>query len=264
MDWKQAQLHHYTGLAGVSPHETEKARIWARRLEWPMLLVAFWIPVQWYLEEVGLISLGASNLGNWFVWLAFVIETGILLLLVHDRWRYLMHNWMNLAIIITGVMIVWDYDPVLTILRSLRLLLVIGILLRVSKTLSKVLERNHLGNLLAFAMFMVVMSGILISGIDPAIESPWQGVWWALVTVTTVGYGDVVPVSGAGKFFASLLILLGIGVFSLLTANVSAFLVRQDEEKEDKEEHQLLKDIQRRLERIENRLKKIESDKDEQ
>ena len=70
-----------------------------------------------------------------------------------------------------------------------------------------------------------------------------------------MGYGDVVPVSGAGKFFASLHILLGIGVFSLLTANISAFLVKQNEMQEDAEEHELLKDIQRRLERIENRLK---------
>jgi len=41
------------------------------------------------------------------------------------------------------------------------------------------------------------------------------------VTVTTVGYGDIVPVTGAGKFFASIIILLGIGLFALLTANIS-------------------------------------------
>ena len=263
MKWNRNRINQLTGLAGVSPHETEAARRWAERLEWPMLVVAFWIPVQWYLEEVSLIDIRVAKLGDWFVWCAFVAESLIMLTTVRDKWRYLMHNWMNIAIILTGILIVWGYTPVVAVLRSLRLLLVIGLLLRISRTMVEILQQNNLGNLLAFAMFMVVISGILISGIDPAIKDPWQGVWWALVSITTVGYGDVVPVSGPGKFFASMLIIMGIVVFSLLTANVSAFLIRRSEAREDEETQDALKDIQRKLERIENRLKKMEQNKDE-
>lgn len=262
MKLNRQRLHQLTGLAGVSPHETETARRWAERMEWPMLMVAFWIPVQWYLEEVGLIDIRVAKLGDWFVWCAFVLESLIMLFTVQDKWRYLMHNWMNMAIILTGILIVWGYTPVVAVLRSLRLLLVIGLLLRISRTMMEILKQNNLGNLLAFAMFMVVISGILISGIDPAIETPWQGVWWALVSITTVGYGDVVPVSGPGKFFASMLIIMGIVVFSLLTANVSAFLIRRGEAAEDEETQDALKDIQRRLERIEGRLKKMDQPND--
>jgi len=251
-----------TGVAGVSPYESELARAWAKRLEWPMILVAFWIPIQWYLEELHKISPHAVIFGDWFVWLTFTLETLILLLLVRDKRLYLIRNWMNVAIIVTGVFIVWGFAPVLAVFRSLRLLLVLGLLFRISRTLTHVLRQNHLGNLLVFTLFMVVVSGILISGFDPAIHDPWQGIWWALVTITTVGYGDVVPVSGPGKLFASLLIIFGIVVFSVLTATVSAYLIRRNEEQEGEELHQLLKDVQRRLERIENRLKKIEQDDD--
>ncbi|MDH5359919.1 MAG: potassium channel family protein [Gammaproteobacteria bacterium] len=262
MKFSRQRINQLTGLAGVSPHETESARRWADRLEWPMLMVAFWIPVQWYLEEVGLIDIRVAKLGDWFIWCAFVVESLIMLVTVHDKWRYLLHNWMNVAIILTGILIVWGYTPVIAVLRSLRLLLVLGLLLRISRTMTEILQQNNLGNLLAFALFMVVISGILISGIDPAIETPWQGIWWALVSITTVGYGDVVPVSGPGKFFASMLIILGIVVFSLLTANVSAFLIRRSSEQEEEESQDLLRDIQRRLERIEVHLKKMEQDKD--
>jgi len=262
MQWSRERLNIITGLAGVSPFESEVARVWAKRLEWPMILVAFWIPIQWYLEELNMISAHALRLGDWFVWLAFTLETLTLLLLVRNKRHYLLHNWMNVAIIFTGVFIVWGYAPVLAVLRSLRLLLVLGLLLRISRTLTQVLRQNQLGNLLAFALFMVVVSGVLISGFDPAIHDPWEGIWWALVSITTVGYGDVVPVSGPGKLFASLLIVLGIVVFSVLTATISAYLIRRNEEQEGEELHQMLKDVQRRLERIENHLKKIEQDKE--
>ncbi|MBD3670211.1 MAG: two pore domain potassium channel family protein [Gammaproteobacteria bacterium] len=262
MKLSREQLDQLTGLAGVSPYETETARRWGKWLEWPMLLVAFWIPVQWYLDEIGLLSGQASRLGDWLVWFAFVIETGVLLLLVRDKKHFLLHNWMNVAIILTGVFIAWGYAPILAILRSLRLLLILGLLVRISRTLSQVVHENHLGNLLVFTLFIVVVSGMLISTIDPAIEDPWQGIWWALVSISTVGYGDVVPTSGPGKFFASLLIILGIIVFSLLTATISAYLTHRKGEAGNQEIYELLKDIQRRLDRIESRMKKVEQDQE--
>ena len=110
---------------------------------------------------------------------------------------------------------------------------------------------------------MIVVSGILIASFDPGIQSAWDGIWWAWVTVTTVGYGDVVPVSGAGKFFASLLILLGVGLFSLLTANISAFLIGRDALKEEQEMRGRLRDIQDRLKRIEEHLERLGVDQQE-
>ena len=106
------------------------------------------------------------------------------------------------------------------------------------------------------------MSGVLIAGIDPTIETIWQGIWWAWVTVATVGYGDVVPQSTAGKVFGAVVILFGLGFFSLLTASFSAYFVSRGEieiEEEEAEEIYRLKDIVKRIETMEQTLQRIES-----
>jgi voltage-gated potassium channel len=77
-------------------------------------------------------------------------------------------------------------------------------------------------------------------------------VWWALATVTTVGYGDVVPRSVAGRAVAAVVMLVGIGVFALLTAAVAATFVKQDERPDEIRAE--LRDIAARLERIERAL----------
>jgi voltage-gated potassium channel len=146
-------------------------------------------------------------------------------------------------------------------LRSLRLLLIFPLLLSTSTTVRKVLSRNHLGTTLLVALAFTLMSGLLIAGIDPSIEDVWEGIWWAWVTVATVGYGDVVPESVAGKVFGAVVILFGVGFFSLLTASFSAYFISRGEveiEEEEIEEIYRLKDIERRLETMEKTLQRIE------
>jgi voltage-gated potassium channel len=127
------------------------------------------------------------------------------------------------------------------------------------------LSRHQLGNTLAAAFITMVMSGVIISRLDPSIGTVWDGMWWAWTTMSTVGYGDVVPHNAAGRLFASLLILFGVVLLSLLTANLAAFFIGGDVEKverEEKEADRLLKDIAARLERIERRLDERQSAKD--
>lgn len=257
------QISSLAGLAGVDAAEREVARRWAQRLEWPMLLIALWIPVQWYLEEIQVLSFMESRIADVIVWSAFVFETVLLSSLVQYKKHYLLHNWMNLAIICAGVFIIWGYEPVLAFLRALRLILVIGILLRISRTLSHVLSQNNLGNTLAFALFVVVMSGIIMWRIDPAVHSAWEGIWWALVTVSTVGYGDVVPVSEGGRMFATFLIMLGIVTLAILTANISAYLIKFGNGERNDKLHEQLNEISARLEAIERQIKQIKAHQDD-
>ena len=82
------------------------------------------------------------------------------------------------------------------------------------------------------------------------------------MTVTTVGYGDIVPTSGPGKIFGGLLILFGLGLFSLISASLSAFLSAKDEEQiieDEKEELVRPGRIEKRIDKLELILKRLES-----
>jgi voltage-gated potassium channel len=250
---------HLLGIAGVAEHETATARHWARRLEWPMVAVALWIVLQWYLEETGALVHAIARVADWLVWLAFLLETVVLTAQVRDKRRYLFGNWLNLLIITAGFPYFWQFAPLIGLLRSVRLVLVVALLLRMSRSARKLLSQHKLGTTLIVAFFAMVLSGIIMSRIDPSIGTIWDGMWWAWVTMATVGYGDVVPHSGAGRIFGALLILFGVVLLSLLTANLAAFFIESDVEREEREADRLLKDIATRLERVERLLEERKS-----
>jgi len=166
---------------------------------------------------------------------------------------------VNLVIIIGGMPLLWTYTPLVGLLRSFRLVMAVMLMARLSKSVRMLLSRHQLGNTLAAAFVTMVTSGIIISRIDPSIGTVWDGMWWAWVTMSTVGYGDVVPHSAAGRLFGSLLILFGVVLLSLLTANLAAFFIGSDVEKverDEKEADRLLRDVVARLDRIERQLEK--------
>jgi voltage-gated potassium channel len=251
------KLSQLLGINGVESHERPEARLWAKRLEWPVLLVVLWIPIQWYLEETAVITPLHGKIGDWLIWLVFLFETVLLTALVRDKLRYLRGNWMNPLIIMGGLPLLWHYTPLAGLLRSLRLVLALVLVLRLSKTLRVLLVRHRLGMTLAVSLVVVVVSGVAVTRLDPSVGTVWDGMWWAWVTVATVGYGDIVPHNGAGRLFGALLILMGVVLVSLLTANLSAFLIGGEVERVEREERRediLLQEIAERLERIEQRL----------
>lgn len=255
---KHYALMRIVGLAGVSPSENAKAQLWGRRLEWPMLMAAIWILVDWYLAAKGITSPLISFTTDWLIWLCFITEMSILSSLVDNRRQYLRQNWMSIVIILAGLPVLWGVETYYAgVLRTLRLALMMGIIIRISQDARLLLSRHHLGTTLAISFIILLFSGFLISGIDPAFDSPLDGIWWAWVTVSTVGYGDLVPSTTEGRIFGSLLILMGVGLFSMLTASFSALFIEQDEReiiaKEERNIHRI-KRLEKRLENIENQL----------
>jgi voltage-gated potassium channel len=70
---------------------------------------------------------------------------------------------------------------------------------------------------------ITIVCGVVIRILDPAdFSSIWLGFWWAVQTVTTVGYGDVVPKQVSGRIVAAILMLAGIGFLSVVTAVITA------------------------------------------
>lgn len=241
------QVPSILGLAGIARDENPRARKVARALEWPMTLLACWIVLEWFLEA-SFKNIGISIYGDWLIWIFFVTETLLITYLVDNKRRYLIGNWVNLVIIVLGFPLLWMIFPLAGGLRALRLIVMLSLLLPVSNTLRKVLARHNLGTTLLVCFMVIIIAGTLMSSIDPNVETPLDGIWWAWVTVTTVGYGDIVPGSTAGRLFGAFLILMGIGLFTMLTASFAAFFMAEDE-----------KDMLRIQESNINKLKEIEN-----
>jgi len=65
------------------------------------------------------------------------------------------------------------------------------------------------------------------NGVNAAVQSPLDALWWGIVTMTTVGYGDVTPTTPEGRLAAVVLMVLGIGLFSAVTATVTSALLER-------------------------------------
>jgi voltage-gated potassium channel len=78
-----------------------------------------------------------------------------------------------------------------------------------------------------FTLGLVIVGGFLGWAIEPEIETVWDGIWWSLITVTTVGYGDIAPKTPIGRGLAAVLILVGLCTLSLLTGAITTYALRR-------------------------------------
>ena len=121
--------------------------------------------------------------------------------------------------------------------------------------LETLFNSRRLRTILAALIFFIFLFGYLFYVSEPDVRSLGDGIWWALVTITTVGYGDITPVTTLGRVVASSLMLLGLGLIATITAIVSAKFIQNfvdhhtnDDVLEKLDEMQLeLDDIKKKL-----------------
>jgi voltage-gated potassium channel len=106
---------------------------------------------------------------------------------------------------------------------------------------------------------MTVGAGLLMTVVDhESFSSPGSGLWWAVQTVTTVGYGDHVPQNDVGRALAAIVMLVGIGFITVITASITGAFVersRKDHETSGSDASaEQLRQIDERLARIEAAL----------
>lgn len=236
----------------------ERSREIERRLEVPLLVFALLtVPAialeygdagqPWHAVGIGL---------NWAIWLAFVAEVVIMLRVVPDRGRWLRDHPLDLAIVIFTPPFLPASLQAARVFRLLRLvrLLKAGVLAR------RVLSTDGVRDAAVLTLFAVLGGGAAFAAVEKEKHlSAWDGVWWAITTVTTVGYGDPPVTTDGGRIIAISLMVTGIGFVAVLTAAAAERFVRTQRAEEQAREER--RDIEQRAQEqrhaIEARLDQI-------
>lgn len=162
---------------------------------------------------------------NFLIWVAFAVDFGIKLVVSPRPDRYIRAHWLDALIVAV---------PFFRPLRIVRLILYGSRAFRGTRRLT---ENDFI---LSYGFGAVVIATTLVTTFERNQNSELsdfpEALWWAVVTVTTVGYGDITPVTLGGRIVAGILMVIGIGLFSAITANVASRFVARDTTDEIKEE----------------------------
>jgi voltage-gated potassium channel len=197
-------------------------------------LIVYAIPILWPSGHRAVLQ--ACDAIAYVIWAIFVLDFGYRIFLAPRRWSYIARHPVDLLVILL---------PALRPLRVLRvftagqMILARGKHFAIGRTL---LAAAAGGALITFIAALAVLDaerghlGANINGFGDAI-------WWAGVTITTVGYGDRFPVTGSGRAVAMGLMVAGISLLGIVTATVAAWFVHQVAAPAEDERDELLEAI---------------------
>ncbi len=186
---------------------------------------------------------------NWLTWCTFALEAAVMLWVVERRGVWLRAHLIDMAVVILTppfAPAAWQAGRIFRLARLLRLVRVFSI--------RRLLSLEGMKYAALVAAGTVVVGGAVFAAVEKEQHlTTWDGVWWAVTTVTTVGYGDISPKTDGGRIIAMAIMLVGIGFVALLTAFIANRFVHQQRETSAKEDQVLseLREIRERLERLE-------------
>jgi voltage-gated potassium channel len=131
---------------------------------------------------------------------------------------------------------------------------------RLTEALLSLTLRKAVGLIVAVATTLSITAAVLERLLEPKVFDTFpHALWFTITTVTTVGYGDYVPESAAGRLVASALMLTGLGLIPLITSVVVSILVSQRSREAREQEMQDLRLILERLDSLERKLTELTS-----
>lgn len=166
----------------------------------------------------------AAEAVNLVVWAVFVVDYAAALWVAPEKGRFVRGHLLELvAILPVDFLRAARALRVVRLVRVLRLGIVFG---RAYRTLGGVLGTNGLGRAVVVVVVVILLAGLSIQTVEPEIGTVGDGLWWAFVTATTVGYGDISPATPGGRLIALVLMTVGIGLIGLITGSVATFFLR--------------------------------------
>ena len=219
--WRTGQgVHRAAAAARLITESKRRERLLAKieRVTEPiLLLMAFAMvplvigPFLWHLPtyEVAIFAVTST-----VIWIAFAVDFGVKLLIAPARMKYLRSHWLEAAIVVAPFF---------------RPLYLVRFALFGSRAVFGMRRLAEIDFVLVLAAGVVIIGATVMYSIDttnPQISSFGDALWWSVVTVTTVGYGDIVPDSAGGRVVAFVVMFAGIALFGAVAGNIAAVLTK--------------------------------------
>jgi len=205
-----------------------KLQRWERHAEWPLAAAAVIFLVLFSRQVLAQPQGREAHIVwavDWAIWGLFVVDYVVRLCLADNRWHWFLRHLLDFAIVTL---------PLLRPLRLLRLLVLIEVL-------QKAIGDAFRGRIVAYTVSGVVLliytASLAVFDKErylpgATINSFGKAVWWSITTVTTVGYGDVYPVTNTGRVIAVLLMIGGISLVGVVTAALASWIIERVAEEE--------------------------------
>ena len=237
-----------SGRAAVARRWFEVPVLGAALLVIPVVFIEAYSSTGWLLTVTGI--------ANWLIWAAFAAEFAVVISLVGNRVAYARAAWLDLLIIVVSFPVLPELlafsrlSRLARLSRVLRMLRAVPILVRGLSALGRLFQKRGFGYVtVAFVGVALATGGLFALFEDHSLV---DGLWWTVVTLTTVGYGDLSPATTGGRVTAVVLMVTSIGVVSFITANIAAFFIEEDTETNLADE---VRSLHQRLDRIEELLR---------
>jgi len=225
------------------------------------------IIILWMLADIILLTLTYFiNLNSIYIFIV-IFDTGLCTVLIvefsynlsrkENKLAYLREDWKG---VIVDILAMFPYELITFgsygFIRLLRLVRIFALFGKGRRNIFNFIEKTHL-NYILFTLILIVVSStiavlVLESSPTDEINTPLDALWYVVSTITTVGYGDIVPMSPGGKVLGIILMIVGVGFFSILTATLSSYFMRDMETDE--------KELKKQVENLENSINEMKSD----
>jgi hypothetical protein len=186
-----------------------------------------------------------ATVANWIIWAVFVVELAAVLVFASRKRAALRAHWLDVAIVVLTIPLLGKALAWLRLARLLRLARFVVIVARALQAERRLTSGDSLRVASILTVTAIVVAGAAQAAVSTGdFDSLWDGVWWSVETVTTVGYGDLYPSTVQGRLIALGLMFVGIGFVSLFTAAVASRFVKQERGEEHDEVMETLRQIQ--------------------
>ena len=198
-------------------------RVWSETLT--VLALAFLVAFSWpaFVAEIDPQTQKIIDYVQWISWVAFTVDLLVGLMLAEKKLKFLTHHPLEVITVL------------LPFLRPLRLLRVISfgtlVIQKVAVGRQFAITLKVFFTSILLAYIGAVQITITERGVDGSnIKNFGDGLWWAITTVTTVGYGDRFPITSTGRVLAVCLMVVGISLMGVITASVAAWFVKMSQD----------------------------------